>query len=288
LKADATLLYDPARHEPLRPLAWDESAARATIERIVADTRSRYTEDAYWPQHPLDRDGDDGDRIQTSLYFGACGVFWALDYLAAVGAVAPAADHSAEFGRLLARNRRWLGDAATRERASLLMGDTPIRLMQFGANPSSELEEALDELIAGNIGHPSRELMWGAPGTLLAASFLHERTGDERWAEYFRATARKLWAQLEWSTRHQCAYWTQELYGWRCTYLDAVHGFVGTALPLIRSRHLLGPAAWAAWEQRIVETVHRTCDRVGEQANWRPQLNDAPGASFIRCPQIAS
>ncbi len=278
MKADATLLYDPARHEPLRPLAWDESTARAAIERIVADARSRYSEDAYWPQHPLDRDGDDGDRIQTSLYFGACGVFWALDYLAAVGAVAPVADHSAEFERLLARNRTWLGDAATRERASFLMGDTPIRLMQFGANPSSELEEALDELIAGNIDHPSRELMWGAPGTLLAASFLHERTGDERWAEHFRATAHELWTQLEWSTRHQCACWTQELYGWRCTYLDAVHGFVGTALPLIRSRHLLEPAAWAAWEQRIVETVHRTCDRVGEQANWRPQLDDAHDA----------
>ena len=278
MNSETTPLYDPARHEPLRAHAWYEGEARAAIERIVADVRSRYTEHAYWPQHPLDRDGDDSDRIQTSLYLGACGVFWALDYLARVGAVAPAADHHAEFEHLLARNRASLGHAASHERASFMMGDTPIRLMQFGAKPSADLEETLDELIAGNIDHPSRELMWGAPGTLLAASFLHERTGNARWAERFRATAHKLWTQLEWSPRHQCAYWTQELYGSRCTFLDAVHGFVGTALPLIRGRHLLEPPTWEAWYRRIVETVRRTCDRAGAQANWRPQLDDARDA----------
>jgi hypothetical protein len=118
LKTGTTLLYDPARHEPLRPLAWDESAAHAAIERIVADGRSRCTEEAYWPRYPLDRDRDDSDRIQTSLYFGACGVFGSLDYLAGVGALAHAAEHSAEFERLLARNRTRLGDATMRERAS--------------------------------------------------------------------------------------------------------------------------------------------------------------------------
>ena len=49
------LLYEPARHEPLRPLAWDESKVRTAIEHIVADTESRFTEDRYWPLHPLDR-----------------------------------------------------------------------------------------------------------------------------------------------------------------------------------------------------------------------------------------
>lgn len=33
-----SLLHDPARHEPLRPLAWDAGQARATIEPIVRDT----------------------------------------------------------------------------------------------------------------------------------------------------------------------------------------------------------------------------------------------------------
>ena len=53
------MLYDPARHEPLRPLAWDEGEVRAAIAHIVADTESRFAEDRYWPPHPLDRDGPD-------------------------------------------------------------------------------------------------------------------------------------------------------------------------------------------------------------------------------------
>jgi len=46
--------------------------------------------------------------------------------------------------------------------------------------------------------------------------------------------AGKLWSQLERSPRDLCSYWTQDLFGRRSTHLGAVHGFVGTALPLIR------------------------------------------------------
>jgi hypothetical protein len=278
----SSLLYDPARHEPLRPLRWDEGRAREAIERIVSDAHAHFSADAYWPQHPLDRnEGEDSDSVQTSLYYGACGVFWALHYLQAVGAAPASRRPAGEFERLLVRNRAWLGEAATRERASFMMGDTPIRMMALAERPSESVERALDELISGNIDHPSRELMRGSPGTLLAALFLHERTGNARWAELFRATAHKLWSQLERSPRHDCSYWTQDMYGRRWTFIDAVHGFVGTALPLIRGRGLLGPAAWAAWERCIVETVRRTADRLESQVNWRPQLDASDGGKKL-------
>ncbi len=273
------MLYDPARHEPLRLLAWDEGQVRAAIAHIVADTESRFAEDRYWPLHPLDRDGaDDAEPFVTPLYHGACGVFWALHYLQAVGAVTLSRSYAGEFDRLLARNRAWLGASAQRERASFMMGDTPIRMMSFGAQPTEELELGLDALIAGNTEHPARELMWGSPGTLLAALFLYEHTGRQRWADLFRVTAGTLWSQLEWSPLHQCAYWTQDLYGRRSTYLDAVHGFVATALPLIRGRQLLDTGQWRAWEDCIDNTVRRTADRVGAHANWRAEL-DTPSAA---------
>jgi hypothetical protein len=269
------MLFDLARHEPLRPLPWNEREARATIERIVADTEASFAEDRYWLPHPLDCDDDaDRDRITTPLYFGACGVFWALHYLDTVGVVRLSRSYHDEFDRLLERNRTWLGRFAKRERASFLMGDTPIRLLSFGVTQTASAERDLAELIAGNIDHPARELMWGSPGTLLAALFLHECTGSEQWAELFRSTAANLWNQLERSPRYRCSYWTQELHGRRCTYLDAVHGFVATALPLIRGRHLLGAEAWAAWERSIVDTVRQTADRVGPHVNWRPELED--------------
>ncbi len=273
------MLYDPARHEPLRPLQWDESQVRAAIERIVMDTESRFTEDRYWPLHPLDRDvEDETDVFATPLYHGACGIFWALHYLQGVGAAALSRSYGAGLERLLARNRAWLGESAERERASFMMGDTPIQMMSFGEEQTGELESILDAMIAGNTEHPARELMWGSPGTLLAALFLFERTGGQRWSELFRLTAGKLWSQLEWSPRHRCSHWTQDLYGRRSTYLDAVHGFVATALPLIRGRHLLDSEDWNAWERCIDNTVQRTADRLGAHANWPPQLDSASEA----------
>ncbi len=268
------MLYDPARHEPLRQLPWDEGHACATIEHIVRDTESRYSGESYWPVHPQDREGTEvAGQVETPLYHGACGVIWALHYLQAVGAATLARNYAAEFDRLLVRNCAWLGNSATQERASFMMGDTPIQLMAFGEDETEEREATLATLIAGNIEHPSRELMWGSPGTLLAALFLHERTGKQRWADLFRLTAARLWSQLEWSPQQQCSYWTQALYGRRSTYLGAAHGFVGVALPLIRGRHLLDAEEWNAWERCIVDTVQRAADRRGTHANWRPHFD---------------
>lgn len=271
------MLYDPARHEALRLQPWDEARARAAIESIVADTEARFDRERYWPLHPLDDEGDGAGAVETPMYHGAAGVVWALHYLQACGAARLARDYLADCvadrDRLLARNRDWLaGQGLERERASWLMGDTPIELMAFCRAPDERRAQALHALIAGNIDHPARELMWGAPGTLLAALFLHERSAEARWAELFRATAEALWQRLEWSADYGCAYWTQELYGSRSTYLDAVHGFVAAALPLIRGRHLLGAGRWEEWERCIANTVRRTADLEDGQANWRPQL----------------
>ena len=121
--------------------------------------------------------GDETDRSRhpcttaPAVSSGRCTTF------EAVGAATLSRSYVAEFDRLLARNRAWLGESAERERASFMMGDTPIQMMAFGEEPTEELESALDTLIAGNIEHPARELMWGSPGTLLAALFLYERTG---------------------------------------------------------------------------------------------------------------
>ena len=281
-------LYDASRHEPLRPFAWDEGRCRATIERIVRTTEAGFTEDRYWPTHPLDSDGAvAAESVETPLYHGACGVFWALHYLQAVGAATLSRSYAQELDRLLSRNRAWLGESAEPERASFMMGDTPIRMLAFAADRTGDQARALETLITGNIEHPSRELMWGSPGTLLAALFLYELTATRTWSELFRLTAARLFSELEWSSRYQCSYWPQQLYGRRSTYLGAAHGFVAAALPLIRGRHLLDAANWHEWQRRIIETVERTADRDEGRAgkggtrpwggpagaNWRPELD---------------
>lgn len=273
------MLHDPARHEPLLAQAWNEEAARAAIRRIVAHTEAQYRGARYWPVHPLDREGEELDSVETPLYHGAAGVAWALHYLRDCGAATLARDYLEAWEPLLAANRAWLDANAPGEQASFLMGDTAILMMALPRRPAraaglpDELENALVRLVAANRGHPARELMWGAPGTLLAALFLHERSGAQTWATLFRETAASLWSELEWSGRHGCAYWIQDLYGRQSSYLDAVHGFVATALPLIRGRRLLAPEDWQRWQDCIANTVRRTAIWEAGRANWHPQLD---------------
>jgi hypothetical protein len=271
------MLHDPARHEALRALPWDPERARAAIDWIVIDTVASFAPGHGWPEHPQDADaGEAAAEPSTPLYYGAAGVIWALRYLQDVGAVPPGPRWAEELEPLRLRNRAWLASTGDdSEAASYLMGDTPIRLMQWADEPSDELGDTLAALITGNLAHPARELMWGSPGTLLAALFLHERDGHPRWAKLFVRTAAQLWSEMRWSPEHGCHYWPQQLYGRDSSYLDAVHGFVATALPLIRGRHLLAEGSWAGWQERIVQTVQRTATREGGCASWRPQLFDA-------------
>jgi hypothetical protein len=270
------LLHDPARHEPLLDIAWDEGRARDTIAQVVRRTEARFSPEVGWPMHPRDVDGGDGAPAWP-LYHGAAGVIWALTQLAARGAATLARDYRDDVAALIPRNGRWLRSFECTFDASYAMGETGILLLEHKLAGTRATADRLAALIASNVGNPTRELMWGSPGTMLAALFLHERTGEERFAALFRTTARKLWSQLEWSDMHGCHYFTQDLYGQRSAFLDAVHGFVATASPLIRGRHLLASDEWTAWRACIENTVRRTATREGDRVNWRVFL-DVPGA----------
>ena len=272
------MLFDPTRHEALKSLAWDEALAQAAINRIVRDTESNFSAELHWPIHP--QDADHGERQPFfPLYFGACGVVWALCYLQAAGQAKLTRSYTNYVECLLPLNRSWLGSRGGSDFASYLMGDTGILLLSYWLRPTSEKAEKLEALISHNLDNPTRELMWGSPGTLLAAEFLHEDTGEARWAELFRATARKLWSQLLWSEEYDCHYWTQDMYGQQSSYLDAVHGFVATAVPLIRGRHLLIADEWSAWEKCISNTVQRSATLEGTLANWRVFLDPPEGGA---------
>jgi hypothetical protein len=281
------MLFDPSRHEPLQERAWDEAAARAAIERIVRDAEARFSPQAYWPLSPRDAGGDDTAPMYD-LYFGACGVIWALDYLRAVGAVALERAYADCVEPLRALNQASLEKArlGSGPSASYLCGDTGVLMLEQALRPAATTTARLEALIAGNLDHPSRELMWGAPGTTLAALFLHRSTGEARWADWFRAGARALWSQLERFPQHGCSLWVQDLYGHRVEYLGAVHGFISGVLPIVKGRDLLSPREWAGWNKCIAETVIATAMRKDGLANWRPTLDVPPGWTDKRLMQL--
>lgn len=278
---NTSMLHDPARHEPLRAIAWDEARVRATIARIVDETVAAFTPDGLWPVHPRDVDpGEDPDAPVTNLYYGAAGVIWALDWLRAAGAA-----HSPSFAPYLEplrqRNRAALAGMPGDNTGSWLMGDLPFEMMSWGHAPTGPLRAARADTIAAlierNIDHPARELMWGSPGSLLAAAMMHGASGDARWAALFRRIAQRLREHLQWSERQACHYWTQDLYGRQSRYIDAVHGFVATARALLLGRHLLPEADWLQWQACIEATVTHTAVRDDGRATWPCQIDEPPG-----------
>jgi len=91
---------------------------------------------------------------------------------------------------------------------------------------------------------PVRELMWGMPGSMVAAVHMAAMTGQARWRGLFEVQAARLLAELE--DTPQGRLWTQDLYGQRDRFLGPVHGFAGNVIPLLLGWSWLTPAQQAA------------------------------------------
>jgi lantibiotic modifying enzyme len=279
----ADMVFDETRHEPLLAIPWSAQRAQATISRIVDETEARFRPVDWWPLHPRDVEGAETESA-LPLYHGACGVIWALGYLEATGAARTHRDFTLELDALLTGVGRWLSsERIVGGGTSYLMGETSVLMLRYGRTGDRADADRIETHIAANVDHPARELMWGAPGTMLAALFLFRRTGEARWADLFLASARNLWSQLSWSEELGCRYWVQDLYGRRSAYLGAVHGFVGAAAALIAGRDLMTGDDWDGWRTCIAQTVARTVTREGNLANWRAQLPTAPPKLMQYC-----
>ena len=134
------MLFDPARHELLEPVAWDEQRVRETIARIVDDTSAAFTPDTLWPAHPLDLESDADAPALTPLYLGAAGVIWSLHYLDAVGAARTHGRWLEQLDPIRPRNRTWLAAEGFEADASFLMGELPILMLQYAHAPTPSLE----------------------------------------------------------------------------------------------------------------------------------------------------
>ena len=268
------MLYDPARHEPLGDTRWDESVARAWIERFAEDAQRNFSPEALWPVHPRDADADDPGRPFTMIYLGAAGVIWALDRLGQVGAAARSIAFAPLLEDLAARNLA-LVEPWGHGVHGLLMGQSGILLLQYRFATDRAAANAVADRIAAeivaNANHPALELLWGSPSTMHVALTMHEWTGDARWAELYRADAEALLRAYHPAEHAPCRIWTQDLYGKICHFIGAGHGFAGNASALIRGRALLADTT-DPWQDAIVETAHATAMRDGALANWAPQL----------------
>jgi hypothetical protein len=247
------VLFEPDAHERLTKDRWEPGRVRAAVQEIVEDAEAAF--DDGWPRHPQDSDGpqDDERRFRT-VYLGGAGVIQALDSLQRGGLCELRRDYVPYL------EQRYEPDFPDDDsERSLWMGETGIRLTLQRLSPSRENADRLHELIAANIRDERRELMWGSPGTMLAASAMHDLTREARWLDLWHESAS--WLRDEWEP--QTGLWTQQLYGKMQQLIGPAHGFAGCVLALSRD-------ADDELHRRAAETMRRYAVEEDGLANWPP------------------
>jgi hypothetical protein len=247
------MLFTPEAHERLTEDRWEPGRVHAAIREIVEDAEEAF--DGGWPTHPQDSDNDaEAERRFRTVYMGGAGVVQALDSLQRRGLV----ELRANYVPYLEQPYEPDFPDADHER-SLWMGEMGIRLTLQRLSPSRENADRLHELIGANTQDERRELMWGSPGTMLAAAAMHELTGEARWLDLWHESA--AWLCSEWDP--QTGLWTQQLYGRVEQFIGPAHGFAGCVLALARD-------ADDELHRRAAEATRRYAVEEDELANWPP------------------
>src|SRR6201999_4059833 len=179
---------------------------REARDEIAPDPGAAATPDATWPFHPRD-DPDTEDEVWSGLYLGAAGVAWGLWKLGS------GFDAASAIGGALERYRATPDFTKDPHAPSLLCGETGILAVAERVGSAAADRERLRELIHANRRHPTWELLWGSPGTMLAARALGF---DAEWRE----SAELLWEQWD----DETDLWTQDMYGSVNRFLGSGHG----------------------------------------------------------------
>jgi hypothetical protein len=262
---DQGALFDPLAHEPLSGGGWDPERARETTRAIVAETERSFAAGSLWAPHPLDEEDDEPPLGRVAcLYLGAAGVIWSLHALERTGAVELTrgwGDVAAALPESYRARPDFPQDGAV---PSLLAGEAGILLVAHALQPSRWQEEWLLEAVRANAANPTLELMWGSPGTMLAAQIMFERTGAAEWADAWNESADRLWGA--WDDE----LWCQELYGRRAHILGPVHGFVGNIYVLARGP--LDAERRRELERRAVAAIAKHARRADGMAQWPPDV----------------
>jgi Lanthionine synthetase C-like protein len=265
------VLYRPEAFEPLSPEPWDEARVCAAIGEIVADADAAFDPDALWPAH--DWDGWSTPLPLKNLYVGAAGVLWALHVLRERGVAVSRLDLEAAAARTLelrrARPDLMQGvELPQPADASLLEGESGILAVLSLCWNNTSSDELL-ALVRANRDNPADELMWGAPGTILAAKALHDATGEERWAEAWRESAAAVLGR-----RDADGLWTQRLHGGASRGLGPIHGAVGNVRVLLDGGGLLPAETRELLARETAELLERTAAREDRLANWPDSAGD--------------
>ena len=164
--------------------------------------------------------------------------------------------------------------------SALLTGESGILLVAFRLAPSADLANDLLRRVRENVANETNELMWGSPGTLMAARLMLDWTGDCRWREAWEESADALLAR-----RESDGLWTQLLYGHTDRILGPVHGYVGNVLALGQGLEARARAALQRTSNRLLARFAVVEDGL---ANWPPTVSEplVHRTGVVRCAVV--
>ena len=260
------MLFDPDRHEPLRAVAWGPDHVRETIGRIVDDFERNRTASGRWRSHPLDDEGETPGRECSSVYLGSAGVWWALWFLEQQRVVRLTADPAEG---LRAAHAAYRFDPDTGEVVPpFFLGEAGILLALWRMTGSPAVADRLHASVASNIGNPTNEALWAAPGTMIAAWHMWQATSEPRWRALFIDNGDHVWRTWRFDPDARCYLWTQDMYGSVVQYLGAGHGFAGNVYPLLKGVAVLDAERRDELHRRCVDTLNTRAVRDGDAVNW--------------------
>ncbi|MEL6385336.1 MAG: lanthionine synthetase LanC family protein, partial [Cyanobacteria bacterium J06626_18] len=265
------MLYSQRRHESLQSSPWKEAQAHNVIQAIVTDTEQQWNpQKTYWPIHPLDRDFPPPVPTYTCLYLGAAGVLWALDYLHKATAIDLSLNPAVLIGAVYATYHQAPDTGAVVP--SLFMGEVGIALVHWRLAPDDAIANRLYEQIEANIANPTNEAFWAAPGTMLAALWMSEWTGETKWIELYRRNVDYLWQQWQYNSDFDCYLWIQDLYGRTRQMTGPAHGYAGNLYALLRGVDHLATEKQQLLYKRTAQLLAKTAQVKDDAANWLPNV----------------
>ncbi len=259
------MLYDPTEHEPLTGALFEQQAAQAFIVETVRIVEAHYDHDSGWPLHPEDDYGEPKGSADSGVYCGTAGSLWALARLSERYGIGMQVDAAREIVRCEERFASFPDD--DRE-PSYFMGQAGVAFVRHLLTNDVEALNRCMAAAAANAGNPTREFLWGSPGSVAPALLLRERDGDRRFDALIRSVQDELWQTWETEGEESSLLWLQHMYEKKARFIGAGHGAISNIAVFLRAPDLLSDLQQSALPARLRTMLERYAIVDGDAVNW--------------------
>ncbi len=259
------MIYEPTEHEALTDAVFDRGKAQAFVVETVRTIDSIYDPNAGWPLHPEDDYGQEKGATNLGIYYGAAGTMWALARLAQRYDVTLRNDYGRAIDRCVEQYQTYPEESRV---PSYWMGAAGIAFVKYLLTNELNALERCMRAAEGNSGNPTREFMWGSPGTVFPALLLRDRDADPRFDTLIRSVHDELWETWEPENQDGGLLWLQDMYGKRRRFVGAGHGAITNIAIFARAIDLLDVARRETFDSRLRAMLERYAIFDGEVANW--------------------